>query len=89
MKLNPDVDKNFVRTRQNHPIWSNSHPSATANEGRGMGTNPTETAYDLKTYEAVLPTDDSENYSSGGMLVIWIKVQTVCISSNNFACKYT
>ena len=35
------------------------------------------------------PTVVPENYSSSGILIILIKVQTVCINRNNFACKFT
>ena len=37
----------------------------------------------------VYPTAVLENYSSSGILILLIKVQKVCIQSNNFACKFT
>ena len=40
-------------------------------------------------YEAVHRMDVSEDYASSGMLTTLIKVQTLSILSNIFACKVT
>ena len=42
----------------------------------------------LTKYEAMLPTDISENHSPSGILMILIKVQTVFINSNNYTCYF-
>ena len=67
---------NGVKNKTNHPISSNSHPSATANKtihslkiGVG-GIKQREHNKILIKYEAVHPTTVSENNSSSGMLII-------------------
>ena len=56
------------KNKTNHPISSNSHPSATA-KGGGV-RNQQEHHIILTKYEAVHPTAVSENNSSSGMLII-------------------
>ena len=61
--------------KTNHPISSNSYPSATAIKAIhslkiGEGPNQREHHIILTKYEAVHPTAVSENYSSSGMLII-------------------
>ena len=57
------------KNKTNHPISSNSHPSATANKAihrlkKGEGvTKPTGTSYILTKYEAMHPMAISENNS--------------------------
>ena len=42
----------------------------------------------LTKYEAVPPTEVSENNSLSGMLIILTKTRTVCFTSNSFASKF-
>ena len=67
---------NRVKNKTNHPISSNSHPSATANKAiyslkiaGGGFTKPTGTSYNFTKYEALHPTAVLENSSSSGMLI--------------------
>ena len=75
------------KNKTNHPIASNSHPSATENNtlpqmGEGYEVNIINGNIILTKYEAVHPTFVSENYYSSWMLTALIKVQTVSILSN-------
>ena len=73
--------------KTNHPISSDSHPSATANKaihrlkiGVGGVKNQWEHHIILTKYEAVHPTDVSKSNSSSGMLTIQTISRTVCIN---------
>ena len=55
----------------------------------GVGDNTTWISNDLDKVCMVPSTVIVENYSSSLMIIILIKVQTLCIDSNNFACKFT
>ena len=88
--------KNHKKNKTNHPISSNSHPSATANtlpqmKGGGGGGHKTNgnILKKLTKYVAVHQTAVSKNYSSSGMLTNLIKAQTVFILCNIFAGKIT
>ena len=76
------VENVLYENKTNHPISSNSNPSATKNKSmvlakkKGGGVTKLKGRYKILTkYEAAV----SENHSSSGMLIILIKVQTVCI----------
>ena len=70
----------------------NSYPTETqikqytASSERGL-QNQREHHIILTKYEVVHPTAVSENYSSLGRFIILVKVQTVCINSNNFSVR--
>ena len=74
-----DIIVEKYKNKTNHPISSNSHPSATANKamhslkisgGGGCYKTYGEHHIILTKYEAVHPTAVSENNSSSGMLIM-------------------
>ena len=74
--------RNTSKNKTNHPISSNSHPSATANKaihdliiGGGGLQNQREHHINLTKYEAVHSMAVSENNSSLGMIIF----KTICI----------
>ena len=85
-RLLNNINNAIYMNKTNHPISSNSHPLATANKAihslkRGRGVKKQrEHRIILTKYEAVHPTDVSENNSSSGMLILLIINRTVCIN---------
>ena len=91
----------FSMNKTNHPISSNSHPSAAANKaihsfkiegGGGVLQNQRKHHIILTKYEAVHPTAVSENNSSSGMLIILTINRTVCITNvipNEYILEYS